>query len=790
MLFKKLLRTIGRYKAQFISMIIMIALGVAVFLGFNMEWVSLNKNTEKFLADSHFADYRIVSESGFTTGDLEKVAAVDGVKEASRYLSVNAEVVGSTNTLGLTVTENKGVSFFVLMDGDEYDEESVDGMWLFDKYAERNGIKVGDELSVTYKNFELTGIVKGLIESGEYMICVRDETQIMPDFNTYGYVYVSPVMLKNTVVDQFGELGEAVYSKIYPQINVISDLTKSEITGKTEEALDKTLLILSKDETISYAEAKGEENEGKTMGLVLPVVFLAIAILTMVTTMHRLTVNEKTQIGTLKALGFKDRKISLHYTAYALFIGIVGSVIGIALGYFVCWYMMNPNGMMGTYIVMPEWKLYMPWWCALTVVAIIGFLTLIGFLSVKKMLTGTAADALRPYTPKKVKKLLIEKTGVWNKFGFGTKWNLRDLFRHKSRSLMTLIGLIGCMVLLVGALGMNDTARGFVNVFYKDVMSYETRIYVSSDSEITPAENNAIAYDIAEKTKGDYSASISVTITDEPVSLDVYNTENDVIGFLSENNKRIGLPSDGALVCMRLAKEHGLKKGSTVTVSPYGTNEKYEIKIVGFNRSLTESISVSEAYAKTLKSGDTYLTDSSIYRVNSVYIRTDKEQFKQTETYETYQESLTLQSHSDIVKSFDGFMEILNLSIAVLVVFAVVLGVVVLYNLGTMSYTERYREMATLKVVGFKDKQIGKLLISQNLWLTVVGVIIGLFAGIGVLNVLIVMLASEYEMQIILGPITYIVSIFITFGVSLVVGLMVARKNRKIDMVEALKGAE
>ena len=135
-------------------------------------------------------------------------------------------------------------------------------------------------------------------------------------------------MLKNAIFDKFGALGEAVYSKIYPQINVISDLTKSEITGKTEEALDKTLLILSKDETISYAEAKGEENEGKTMGLVLPVVFLAIAILTMVTTMHRLTVNEKTQIGTLKALGFKDKKISAHYTSYALFIGIVGSVIG------------------------------------------------------------------------------------------------------------------------------------------------------------------------------------------------------------------------------------------------------------------------------------------------------------------------------------------------------------------------------------------------------------------------------------------------------------------------------
>ena len=789
MLFKKLLRTIGRYKAQFVSMTIMVALGIAVFLGFNMEWVSLSKNTEKFLNDAHFADYRIVSESGFTTEDLEKVAAIDGVEEASRYLSVNAEVKDSTNTLGLIVTENSNVSFFVLMSGDEYDETSADGMWLFDKYAERNGIKVGDALTVTYKNFQLTGTVKGLVESGEYMICVRDETQLMPDFDTYGYVYVSPVMLKNAVVKQSGVFGEAVYNKIYPQINVISSLAKSKIADETEKALDKTLLILSKDETISYAEAKGEENEGKTMGLVLPVVFLAIAVLTMVTTMHRLTVNEKTQIGTLKALGFKDAKISLHYTAYALFIGVVGSVFGIALGYFVCWYMMNPDGMMGTYIVMPEWKLYMSWWCALAVVAIVGFLMLIGFLSVKKMLAGTAADALRPYTPKKVKKLLLEKTGAWNKLGFGTKWNLRDLFRHKSRSLMTLTGLVGCMILLVGALGMNDTARGFVNVFYKDVMSYETRIYVSSDDK-TPAESNLVAYDVAQKTNGDYSASISVAITDKPLSLDVYNTANGVIGFLSEDSERIDLPNDGALVCMRLAKEYGIKKGSIVTVSPYGTNEKYEIKVVGFNRSLTESISVSEAYAKTLKSGDTYLTSSAVYKVNSVYTSIDKEQFKQTATYETYRESLTLQSHADIVKSFDGFMEILNLAIAVLVVFAVVLGVVVLYNLGTMSYTERYREMATLKVVGFKDKRIGKLLISQNLWLTVVGVVIGLFAGVGVLNVLVVMLASEYEMQILLGPLTYVVSIFITFGVSLVVGLLVARKNRKIDMVEALKGAE
>ena len=142
------------------------------------------------------------------------------------------------------------------------------------------------------------------------------------------------------------------------------------------------------------------------------------------------------------------------------------------------------------------------------------------------------------------------------------------------------------------------------------------------------------------------------------------------------------------------------------------------------------------------------------------------------------------------MESYDTFMEIMNVMIVVLVVAAVVLGIVVLYNLGVMSYVERYRQLATLKVLGFRDKAIGKLLIGQNIWLTVIGVLIGIPAGVGVLYVLVTALVSEYELSLALGPMTYVISITLTFGVSLLVGLMVARKNRKIDMVEALKGAE
>ena len=128
--------------------------------------------------------------------------------------------------------------------------------------------------------------------------------------------------------------------------------------------------------------------------------------------------------------------------------------------------------------------------------------------------------------------------------------------------------------------------------------------------------------------------------------------------------------------------------------------------------------------------------------------------------------------------------------VIILIVAAVILGVVVLYNLGIMSYVERSRELATLKVLGFRNRTIGKLLISQNIWLTVIGVLIGLPAGVGVLQWLLAALAGEYEMKLMLGALTYSVSILLTFGVSLLVGLMVAGKNKKIDMVEALKGTE
>lgn len=167
------------------------------------------------------------------------------------------------------------------------------------------------------------------------------------------------------------------------------------------------MLVTTKNENVSYSQSKGEIEEGQTMGSILPVVFLIIAVLTMVTTMHRLTVKEKGQIGILKALGFKNKKILAHYTSYAFFIGVVGISIGIGLGYLIAYIIMNPKGTMSTYFDMLSWTLYAPWFCWLVLALLLAALTLIGFFSVRKMHKGTAAETLQPYSPKKVKKLAI-----------------------------------------------------------------------------------------------------------------------------------------------------------------------------------------------------------------------------------------------------------------------------------------------------------------------------------------------------------------------------------------------
>jgi putative ABC transport system permease protein len=273
------------------------------------------------------------------------------------------------------------------------------------------------------------------------------------------------------------------------------------------------------------------------------------------------------------------------------------------------------------------------------------------------------------------------------------------------------------MLMLVASFGMNQTMDNFLDTFYDGTAAYSSKIFMSTDAK------NKDAVKLAGELDGDYSASVSAKVGDKTVSVDVYSITHELYRFIDEDSNIVPLPEEGALICKRLARDFGVKAGDTVTVEPYGTDESYDILISGINGSLTESISMTEKYAETIG-----LTDSDEYRINSVYTLTDKDQIN------TSNKITSVQSKQDIIDSFDAFMKIFYFFIIVLIVASVLLCLIVLYNLGIMSYMERYREMATLKVLGFRNKAIGRLLISQNLWIAVAGTLLGIPAGIWALS--------------------------------------------------------
>lgn len=753
-LFKKLLRTLGKYKAQFISMIIMIALGAGVFLGFNIEWYSIDRNTKKYFENSNYANFRVYSQQGFSSEDIDTIKQIDGVDEATRWLSIKVSVVGKDANLALNAVENYGISKFYLTSGENYNKNS-NGVWLSDQFAKANNYHLGDEISLQYVGTPATLEIVGLIKSAEYMVCV-DENQVMPKYKDYGFCFVTPTTIENI----FG-------TAFFNQVSLNSNLQKEQLESEINQALNKTLLLLSLDENQSYLAAKGEAEEGQTMGAILPVLFLLIAVLTMITTMHRITKHEKTQIGTLKALGFKDKTILAHYTSFGLIIGAVGCLVGVLIGFGIAAIVINPKGMLSTYFDWPEWKLYTPWFCPIVLLLIVGLLTFISFITVKNILKGMPAETLRPYEPKQIKATKLEKTKMWKNFSFGFKWNYRDTIRNKTRSIVTLIGVIGCVILIVASLGMKDSMALFMQNLDKS-MNYKNKINISETAtteQIEQVKNSYVSDSVAVKT---------IEFEKEAINLEIYNISHDYIKFFDKNNKELKLADDGVTICLRLA-DTGIKVGDIIKFTPYGSKVEYSVRVANINRSaINKSITMTETYANTL--GIDFKTTA---------LFTDADNINQTLTAIS-----SVQDKDKLIESYTNFLQIMNTMIVILIVAALGLGIVVLYNLGVMSYTERFREFSTLKVVGFKDKQISKLLISQNVWLTVIGTLLGLPAGFGVLYWMVKALAGEYELKVLVHFSSYTIAVLLTFGVSILVGLLISKKNKHINMVDALKDKE
>ena len=788
MLRRKMFRDIRKNLSQFITIFLMIMIGVMAYSGIEAYMDGMTKTGNKFYTENNLQDLN-VSGPNFTKEDLDTIKSINNVKNAERKLSITG-VTDKDKTLLINFIESNDISKFYVFEGEKFDRDKS-GVWIDKFYANENKIKVGDTILVKYENLELQEKVLGIINIPDHLYDVRDESELFPDRKQFGVAYLSvneitEDYIKSRVMKEMG-ITEEVFNQYVPDFNYkdylvfnsvmvdVKDKNKRDkVKEEIEDKVKNALAILNIEDSLSYTTYQGEIDEGKTYVGVFSGIFIFIAMLSVITTMTRIVKKQRTQIGTLKALGFNNRKILFHYIGYGLWISIFASIAGLILGYFFIGkvfmkmqmdFFEIPNGFPSmnftSYVV------------AVLVVFIVGLIT---YITGRSILKENPAETLRTKIPSvKSKTINITKKGIFKKLSFESIWNIRDMLRNKMRTFMGITGVVGCAMLIVCALGMLDSMNYFIDLQFRQLYNFDYKLTIKENINnnelkiLTDKYGNKTSMILGIETKKDGKReSNNIFVTDA----------GNYVRFVDDKGKYTKIDSDkGVFITYKLASTKGYKLGDKIIWHIYGDKKYYTSKIVGFNKDpQNQNLTMTRKYLESL---------GIEYKPDSLYTNDNLKNVKEIKNIETIQ---------DIDSLKDGMNNMLSMMKTMLVLIigvAIVLGSIIIYNLGILSYAEKQYQFATLKVLGFSDKKIKKIFIRQNNIIAVISIIIGLPLGYYLTDWLFKTAIEEhYDFGASINVLTYVFAGLGTFVVSYVVSRLLSRKIRKIDMVTSLKGNE
>ena len=748
MLRRKVLRDIRKSSVQFAAIFLMMLIGCFLFSGITGEWMGLKKHFQEYINSQNMAD--AWGYGSFTADDLNTLRADKRISEAEGRMLLPMGFKGNDNaSLDCYVTEDDQVSSLYITKGTPFDGTKK-GIWLDSLFAEENSIETGDEIELTYKGMNIKGKVSGLAHSPEYIYGATEE--MMPNHKNHGFAYLSPALL--------------------PDKNMLSF---SQIAVKTESGHVKALLrdilqepdlkVVTANEHPSVSMIKDEIDQHKSMGTIFSAAFLFIAVMIAMTTMHRLLKNQRTQIGILKALGFSKRKLFLHYLSHNCVICLTGALAGYLLGYRLLAGLIYR--FMGELYVLPEWGGYLPSGFLALPVGCTLLCMIISFFICRKYLKGSASEIL--YGGEQQGRM-IELPGVCRKLPFSSRWNLRDVERNRLRSFMTLCGVLGCTALLFCAFILFDTFTYLTDWTFSRQQTYQCKI-----TELPKEEGQE---ELLKWTDGEYLMETSAVIKKDGKEKEVTLTVPESSRFikLAENLNTFVKIKDGVALSKKTADSLNIKEGDMVSFKPSG-NGKYQSSKV-------------EAIIRTPFSQGITMMKKAYDKADAPFVPTAIVGNEPENGFGKYEEQCTVSLQKDLVKGFDSMMDGMIMMISILIMGAVILGSVMLYNLGVLSYLERYREFATMKVLGFSDRKIRRIMIQQNVWLSAAGILTGLPAGYGLFVYLLSTMPDSMDVPVYIRISSWILSAAGTLLLSWLISRLVSRKIRGINMVEALKAKE
>ena len=556
-------------------------------------------------------------------------------------------------------------------------------------------------------------------------------------------------------------------------------------------------IVTDRNDLPEYSDFGDNAERLKNIGKVFPMIFFLVAALISLTTMTRMVEEQRTQIGTMKALGYGKASIASKYLSYAFLATVGGSIAGVLFGEKVLpFIIIQAYGIMywniGDHMQLDYELQYALIASGAAVICTMGAT----LFSCAKTLAETPASLMRPPAPKEGKRILIERISfIWKHLSFSWKSSMRNLFRYKKRLFMTIFGIAGSMGLMLVGFGLYDSIMDIALLQYDQIQHYDAMVI--NDEDATDSQEKDLLKFLDGNSEIDHYTRVQLTKMTAPkekgsVSIYVYvpeNTENfkeDVTLRDRKSHEQYELTDDGAVICEKTASLIGVKTGDEITLEK--DNRKYKVKITAVTENYMGHYvyMTPPCYEKTFGEKPEY--SSTVYTMKE-----DAESDLETlgNAILKYPAALSISYTSSTAGQVERMLGSLGAVIWVLIISAGMLAFVVLYNLNNINITERQRELATLKVLGFYDGEVSQYVFRENILLSFIGILAGAVFGIFLHRYVITTVEVDAVMfGRNIKPISFVYSGIITFGFSMFVNMVMHFKLKKINMVESLKSVE
>ncbi len=813
------LRTIQKSLGKYTLLLLIVLMGVSFFSGMLSISSAMGQSVDRYADEYALFDYQIFSNYGFDEEDMNTLKDIDDsfIVEGGYFYDVEGRFGDHDYVFRLeSFDEEHSLNRVELIEGrypiapDEVLVEAANDLFEVPKIGEVVTLeRGGSELDEILEHTEYT--VVGVVNTPNYM-SLEKGTSTLNNLTLNSFLYVPETAFTTDVyttvyigskeareLDSFSEVYTEQVEQERKLIEEIADTAQSVRAEKLKEEIPEEYweeieegqwTILTRDMHYPMTTYKDTVSQMQVIGLIFPIFFFLVAALVCLTTMKRMVDEQRGQIGILRALGYSRLQCASKFLIYALSATLIGGLAGVIFGI-----MIFPPIVYGTWNIMynlPPLNYDTPWFNM--VVAVVVFLVLMGLTTYSAIRVETAqvtSVLLRPKAPPAGKKVFLEKIPfIWKRLSFTAKITARNLIRYKQRFFMSVFGIAGCTCLLVSGFGMQGSIGGIAEIQYEELTRYEAVVSTIESTEISEeliSEITAIDDALQMQTIATYAAEISceeeavvayTQVYDDDAALKTMNVVRETSG-----REELTLTNDSILISAKLSELLSVDVGDEVEIRN-ADDERQVAKIGGiYEKYINHEIMISSEYYRSLF-GDT-IEKNSIFIEGNLDSEVVRDEIMELDGVNgiTFNES--------IVSSFANISTSMNIVVAVIIISAASLAFVVLGNLTSINISERKREIATLKVLGFRHRETKEYIFKENMVLTVFGALLGVVLGIGAHNFIITQVEMDFIMfvrSISLSSIIY--SVLLTILFSVVINRVMLSKLKKIDMIESLKSVE